>query len=111
MNKNLPTWHKEALAEGIDYILLVYGKAEGFVFCPSNLELPFRAGGDYGGNWHVSAEGALHYCQNHLHSAYKKDVLWIVKYIEKIINNQDFSLSALEIDKRNLKIIKGRWPW
>ena len=113
MNKNLPTWHTQALEQGIDYIVLVYGKAEGFAFCPSNLEKPFRNGGDYDGNWHVTAEGALEYCQKYLHKAYKEYVLWIVPFIEMIIDGEDFSLSELdyEIKRRDLRIIKGRWPW
>jgi hypothetical protein len=111
MTENIPTWHQEALEQGIDYIVLVYGKAEGFVFCPSCLEKPFRVGGDYDGNWPVTAEGALDYCQKYLHSAYRGHILWILKYIENIILEVDFSLSELEIEKRKLRIIKGRWPW
>jgi hypothetical protein len=113
MSLNTPKWHIQAIDQGIDYIILVYGKAEGFAFSPSNLEKPFRVGGDYDGNWSVTAEGALDYCQKYLHKAYKEHVLWFVPYIEKIILEQGFSLSELdkEIQKRNLRIIKGRWPW
>ena len=113
MNNELPSWNREALEQGIDYIILVYGKAEGFVFCPSNLEKPFRVGGDYDGNWHVTADGALEYCQKYLHKAYNEPVLWFVPYIEMILDDQDFSLSELEkdIEQRDLRVIKGRWPW
>ena len=98
MSKNLPTWHTEAIAQGIDYIVLFYGKAEGFVFCPSNLELPFRVGGDYNGNWPISAKYALEYSQKYLHISFNNEFNWMTEFIEKIINNQDFSLSELEIE-------------
>ena len=109
--KKLPSWHREALAQGIDYIVLVYEKAEGFVFCPSRLERPFRVGGDYDGNWHVSTEDALDYYQRFFNQAFRDRVEWFIPFVEKVRAGQDFSLQDLNIEQRRLRVIQGRWPW
>lgn len=111
MNTFRPTWHEQALDEGIDYIVIVYSKAEGFVFCPSNLDLPFRVGGDYGGNFEVTAEGALDHFNNYLNEAYRDQIAWIIPFVRRVIQQQDFSLDEMKLDDRKVSIIKGRWPW
>ncbi len=111
MASKKPKWHTEAIDQGIDYIVLVYGKAEGFVFCPSNFELPFRVGGDYDGNFPTTAEGALSHFNSYFNKAYLEEVRWFIKYVNKIKNSEDFSLSELEVEKRKLRVISGRWPW
>lgn len=111
MKKQLPTWHSQAIKREIDYIVIVYVKAEGFVFCPSNIEQPFRVGGDYNGSFPVNALGALKYFNNSLHEAYNDQVSWFIEFVNKVLDNEDFSLDDLQIATRSLKIIKGRWPW
>ena len=106
-----PKWYIEAKEAEIDYILLVYGKAEGFVFCPRNLEKPFRVGGGYDGNWPVSADGAIEYFEKYIHRAYRDEVRWIIPYAWKIFVGEDFSLDDLKIEQRGLSTISGRWPW
>ena len=111
MKKKLPTWHTEALEQGIDFIVLVYGKAEGFVFCPSNLEEPFRVGGDYGGCFPTDADGAQRHFDHYINKAYRNQVSWFMPYVQRVRMGQDFSLDRLKIDERELHVIKGRWPW
>jgi hypothetical protein len=111
MTRQLPTWHIEALQRRIDSIVLVYEKAEGFAFCPSNLEKPFRVGGDYDGNWPTTAAGALNYCRQYFHSAYLERVKWFFPFVQRVNDQQDFSLEDLEIEKRSLRVISGPWPW
>lgn len=111
MKKSLPTWYIEAKEQGINYIVLVYTKAEGFAFCPDNLELPIRAGGDYDGNWGHSAKDALYYYEKYFNDAFTDKVDWFIKYVRKIHEGEDFSLADLQIEERNLRVIKGKWPW
>ena len=111
MNQEQPSWYNEAIEREIDYIVIVYEKAEGFVFCPSNLEYPFRVGGDYGGNFPTNAEGALNHYHKYFNKAFSERVSWFIKYVEKVARNKDFSLDDLQIDSRSLRVIKGKWPW
>jgi hypothetical protein len=111
MTERLPTWHTQALERGIDYIVLVYEKAEGFVFCPSNLEQPFRVGGDYGGNLHTDAEGAIYHYERYVSDAFKPRIGWFMKYVKKVEQGIDFSLDALKLETRQVQLISGRWPW
>jgi len=111
LKRKPPTWHSQALERRIDYIVLVYEKAEGFVFCPSNLDQPFRVGGDYGGNWSTTAEGALQHYQGYFNQAFKQRVAWFIPFVEKVANGRDFSLDDLCIEQRQLRLIQGRWPW
>lgn len=106
-----PTWHKESIERKIDYIVLVYGKAEGFVFCPSNIEKPFLVGGDYGGNFQKDAMGAIYHFTNYLNQAYVDEVSWFMEFVRKVHLGEDFSLDDIEIEKRSLHIISGSWPW
>ena len=108
---NQPTWYTEAIEREIDYVVLVYGKAEGFVFCPSNLEKPFRVGGDYDGNMPTTAEGAIEHYTRWLNQAYIEDVSWFMKFVRKVSANEDFSLNDIEIEERKLLTISGKWPW
>ena len=107
----LPTWHTDALDKGIDYIVLVYEKAEGFVFCPSNLKYPFRVGGDYDGNLSTTAQGALSHYKSFFNNAFQDRVDWFIEFVLKVHNGEDFSLRDLEIERRKLRVIKGKWPW
>ncbi|HPI96639.1 MAG TPA: hypothetical protein PK055_10850 [Gammaproteobacteria bacterium] len=111
MTERTPTWHKEAKQKEISFIVLVYGKAEGFVFCPDNLEKPFRVGGDYDGNWPVTAQGALRHIDGYFNNAFRDKIEWFIPFVRKVINNQDFSIRDLKLDKKGLKVIKGKWPW
>lgn len=111
MQKPKPTWQRQAEERGIDYIVIVYGKAEGFVFCPSNLEHPFRVGGDYGGSFPTNAEGALSHYNSYLNQAYTDRIAWFIPFVEKAARGEDFSLDDLGLDSRAVQIIKGRWPW
>ena len=111
MSSETPRWHREALERHIDWIVLTYSKAEGFVFCPTNLELPFRVGGDYDGSFPVSAEGALRYIERNLHPAYVDEVVWIAPFIQRIVNDEDFSLDELQLSSRKVRLIRGKWPW
>ncbi|MCC2607423.1 hypothetical protein [Planctobacterium marinum] len=110
-SKALPTWHKEAILDGINYIVLIYEKAEGFAFCPISLEFPFRVGGDYGGNLPVSASGALEHYHRYLNEHFKDRIKWFFPYLEMVHNKKDFSLQALDISGRGLNVIRGEWPW
>ncbi|MBF2054264.1 MAG: hypothetical protein IGS03_12505 [Candidatus Sericytochromatia bacterium] len=107
----IPTWHQEALAQGIDYIVLIYEKAEGFAFCPSRLDTPFRVGGDYDGNFITTAEGALDYYERFFHKAFIGRIQWFIPYLHKVHAAEDFSLQDLKLKERKLRVIKGRWPW
>jgi len=111
MENNNPTWHKEAIVQNIDYVVLVYCKAAGFVFCPKNLETPFRVGGDYDGCFPLNAVGALNHYDKYFNRTYKDDVKWFIKFVHKVRSGVDFSLTELEIEKRNLEVISGHWPW
>jgi len=111
MTEKIPTWHKQALERGIDFIVLVYEKADGFVFCPSNLGHPFRTGGDYDGSKAVDATSALYTYKNNFSQAYIDRVSWFIEFVEKVRDEKDFSLDDLEIEKRSLKVIGGAWPW
>ena len=111
MQKNNPTWFRQAKARGINYIIIVYEKAEGFVFCPSNPELPFRVGGDYDGSFPTNAKGALSHFENGLNKAFTERIAWFIPFVEKVMHGEDFSLDDLEIDTRTLQMIKGKWPW
>ena len=111
MNDKLPTWHIEALEQGIDYIVLIYEKAEGFVFCPSNLEKPLRVGGDYDGNMPTTAKGALSHYNGYFNNSFRDRIEWFIEFVRKIEYGEDFSLKDLEIEKRNLRVISGKWPW
>ena len=111
MNQPIPTWHQEAIERGIDYIVIVYEKAEGFVFCPSNLEAPFRVGGDYDGSFPTNATGALDHYLTYINPAFKDRVSWFIKFVERVVRNEDFSLDDLKLNSHPVRIIKGRWPW
>jgi hypothetical protein len=106
-----PTWHLEAIEQGLHFIVLVYEKAEGFVFCPTNLECPFRVGGDYNGNLPTSAEGALNYLNSHFHSAFHDRIEWFIPFLNKVAQRDDFSLVDLQLETRSVRLIKGPWPW
>jgi hypothetical protein len=106
-----PTWHQEAIAQGIDYIIIVYEKAEGFVFCPSNLENPFRVGGDYNGSFLTNAAGALDHYHKYLNPAFKDRISWFIEFVEKVARNEDFSLDDLKRKSHPVRIIQGLWPW
>jgi hypothetical protein len=114
----IPTWHQEAIARNIDYIILVYHKADGFVFCPSDLEKPFRVEGDYNGSVPVTAQDALHYYQGMQTPAQRvrspefiEQVAWFIDFVYKIDRNEDFSLTDLHLTTRKVQIYSGRWPW
>ena len=111
MTEQIPKWYKEAKQKEISFIVLVYGKAEGFVFCPDNLEKPFRVGGDYDGTWQTDANGALNHYNNYFNNAFRDKIEWFIPFVRKVINNQDFSIRDLKLDKKGLKVIKGKWPW
>lgn len=118
MQKKIPTWHAEAVQRGIDYIILWYTKADGFVFCPSNLQEPFRVDGDYNGSMPTNAMGALRYYEDMLkpHNRTRSPdfvdrVSWFIEFLNKIIESKNFSLDDLQLETREVKIIKGRWPW
>ncbi|MCP5425567.1 MAG: hypothetical protein H6970_10940 [Gammaproteobacteria bacterium] len=111
MKETIPTWHKEALERGIDFIVIVYEKAEGFVFCPSDLEKPFRVGGDYDGNWPTNAEGAIEHFERYINKAYVNQIRWFMAYVKKVYLGEDFSLKDLKVEQRKLRTLSGRWPW
>lgn len=111
MGDQLPTWHCEAVDQGIDYIVLVYEKAEGFVFCPGNLEKPFRVGGDYDGSWPTTAQGALMHYNGYFNSAFRDRIEWFIPFVRKVAAGDDFSLLDLHLERHKLRVISGRWPW
>ena len=112
MAASKPTWHREAIRRDIDFIAVVYEKAEGFVFCPTNLEKPFRVGGDYDGSMACDAEGALWYLGHHFNTYFLDRVEWFVPFLHKVVHGDDFSLNDLRLDERpHVRIISGRWPW
>lgn len=110
-SRHEPRWSREAHERGIDFIVLVYEKAEGFVFCPTNPEALFRVGGDYGGCFPTTAEGARSYLDRAFHDAFRDRITWFLPFLEKIIAGRDFSLDDLDLDNRRARIIEGRWPW
>jgi hypothetical protein len=111
MTAKLPSWHREANELGIDYLVLVYEKAEGFVFCPRNRPLPFRVGGDYGGNFEVTADGALDHYERCFNRGFDARVAWFIPFVRRVAKNQDFSLRDLKLESRTVKVIRGKWPW
>ncbi len=118
MVKQIPTWHREAIEREIYHIILWYTKADGFVFSPSNLEEPFRVEGDYYGSLPTNAIGALRYYEHMLETHnrtrspdFVDHVSWFIKFLNKIIENKDFSLDDLQLETREVEIRKGRWPW
>lgn len=118
MERQVPTWHREALERGIDFIILAYDKADGFVFCPSNLEKPFRVDGDYDGSRPVDAAGALRYYNSMLEQYnmtrnpnFVGRVSWFSEFLHKIVANEDFSLDDLQLETRAVLVRKGPWPW
>ena len=111
MKNYKPAWYKQAKEQGIDYIVIVYEKAEGFIFCPSNLEYPFRVGGDYNGNYPTCAQGALTHYTHYLNKAFTDRLSWFLPFVEKVANDEDFSLDDLELYNHSVRVIKGKWPW
>ena len=111
MQKSRPTWQRQAEERGIDYIVILYGKAAGFVFCPSNPEYPFRIGGDYDGCHPTDAYGALAHYNSDLQRKYADVIGWFMPFAEKIAKGEDFSLDDLALDSRQVRIFKGKWPW
>lgn len=110
--KNSETqWHRQARAQGLHYIVLVYEKAEGFVFCPTDSQRPFRVGGDYEGCFPTNAAGAKHHVDNWLNPVYRNRVLWFVPFLQAILQGEDFSLADLGLETRRVRLIHGRWPW
>ncbi len=107
----MTTWRKEAIQQNIDFVVILYGKAEGFVFCPKNKKRPFRVGGDYDGSVTATAKGALDYYELHFNRHFEKDVAWFIPFVKKVKSNQDFSLADLNIKGRKLSVISGDWPW
>ena len=106
-----PTWHLEAEQRGLDYLVVLYEKAEGFIFCPRNLEYPFRVGGDYDGNLPIDARGVVEYLATDFNPHFLERIKWFIPYVQKVANGEDFSLENLKIEQRGLRIISGRWPW
>ncbi|EAZ89946.1 hypothetical protein [Crocosphaera chwakensis] len=112
MNLFTPTWHLEALKDEINYIVLVYEKAEGFVFCPTNLHKPFRVGSNYDGNYPTDAAGAFSYYRSSFNQAFLNRVDWFIPFLQKIEQAEDFSLDDLQFSMRPyLRLLKGSWPW
>lgn len=118
MAKQIPTWHREAKERKIDHIILWYTKADGFVFSPGNLQEPFRVDGDYNGSIPTTATGALRYYEDMLqpHNRarspdFVNHIAWFIEFLNKIIESTDFSLGDLQLETREVKIIKGTWPW
>jgi hypothetical protein len=68
-------------------------------------------GGDYYGSFPTNALGALEYFNSSLNKAYNDRVSWIIEFINKILDNKDFSIDDLQIETRKVRIIKGRWFW
>ena len=105
------TCYRQATARGLHYIVLVYEKADGFVFCPTNAERPFRVGGDYDGCLPVSASHGLDYLKHHLRSPLRERAGWFIPFAEKIVRGEDFSLDDLQLETRTVRLIHGQWPW
>ena len=112
MSLSAPRWNCQARERGLQYIVLVYEKADGFAFCPGNSEQPFRVGGDYDGNWPTSAEdGYAYFCQR-IHDAYLERAGWFRPFAEKVAHGVDFSLDdLLMIPVPTRRLIYGKWPW
>ncbi|NBD31881.1 MAG: hypothetical protein GVY17_02630 [Cyanobacteria bacterium] len=103
MSKNSdPTWHIQALERKINFIVLLYEKAEGFVFCPTNLDYPFRVGGDYDGCLPTTATHAFSYLKIGFNSYFQARVKWFVPFLEKIVQGENFSLDDLELDNHSV---------
>jgi len=114
VEKRIPAWHREAIERKIDHIILWYSKADGFVFCPSNLEEPFRVNGDYNGSMPTNALGALRYYEDMLephnrnrNPNFTDQVSWFIEFLNKIMKNEDFSLDDLQLETRQADIRKG----
>jgi len=104
-------WHREAVDRGLHYIVMVYEKVEGFVFCPTDTEHPFRVGGDYDGCLPVDAAVGLDYLKRSLQWAYRERAEWFTPFAERIVRGEDFSLDDLQLETRKVRLIHGRWPW
>jgi len=109
--KREPRWLIEARARGIDFIVLVYEKAEGFVFCPTDPEHLFRVGGDYNGAYPVTATSARRYLDRDVNRAFHDRVMWFSPFLDKILAGEDFSLDDLDLEHRRARTLEGRWPW
>lgn len=104
-------WYREANTRGLHYIVLVYEKAEGFVFCPTDAEHPFRVGGDYDGCRPVNAAQGLDYLKRSLQWAYRQRAEWLIPFAERIARGENFSLDDLQLETRKVRLIHGQWPW
>lgn len=113
MSQTLKTWQREAIEKGINFIVLYYDKADGLIFCPTNLEHPFRLGGDYNGCLPTTAGGALSYFKFNPRpgSALVDRVEWFLPFLEMMVRGEDFSLEDLHLETRSVRIIKGEFPW
>ncbi|MFC3192733.1 hypothetical protein ACFODZ_00635 [Marinicella sediminis] len=111
MSKTLPTWHCEALDQGLDYVVLVFNHTAGLVFAPAHLKQPFRVGGGYDGNWPVDAQGALEHIRDDLPKSHRESCSWFIPFVQKVHDQQDFSLHDMGLDKRAVRLIRGPWPW
>ncbi|WP_309383164.1 hypothetical protein [Cerasicoccus frondis] len=111
MSSLRPTWNREAIDRGLHFIVLFYEKADGFVFCPSNLDKPFRVGGDYDGNWPVAAEHGCEYLQMRLNQHFRERVEWFIPFSEKVVAGVDFSLDDLPLAEHSVRLVHGEWPW
>lgn len=104
----LPTWHQEALEQNIGYIVLAYNKADGFIFCPDHLARPFGVGGAHGGSYDVTTEIAV----DHFEKFFLKrgELKWFYPFLGRVYFKEDFSLSELNLEKRQVLILaRGRW--
>ena len=111
MEKQIPTWHKEAVAGNIDHIVFFQHRNVGFAFCPSDLEKPFHCGGSDLAHGFVTAEVALEIYYYDLSRELRKTISWFGKYIEMIYLEEDFSLKELDLENRGIQIYSGKWPW
>lgn len=111
MDNAATRWHREATARGLDFIVLVYDKAEGFVFCPTNPDYPFGIGGDYNGCMHTTAAGAQQHVDHGLKPAYRDRIEWFIPYLRAVVRGEDFSLDDLQLETRKVRLIHGKWPW
>lgn len=112
MSDLLPTWYQQAQTRQIDFIVLLYEKAEGFVFCPTNLTQPCRIGGDYDGSYPCNATTALSYYDNSFNPNFNDRVEWFIPFLTKIKSGIDFSLDDLQLSQHpKIRLITGNWPW
>lgn len=106
-DKYIPTWHKDAIAQQVQHIIIVYDRAEGLIFKPADLEQPFRIGGTDCGGYPMDAMATLYEYEHNFPKSHQRMAAWFIPFVEKVANLEDFSLNDLQVEQRSLKMFRS----